>query len=192
MEIRVARVSDIDDVLELHYKYHIASIKEEDKASGFVTTPFTKDQFTTLVTDEHGLFIARQDGVVVAYVMAASWKFWSQWPMFSQMIEGLPALQFRGQQLSAKNSYQYGPVCVDKLVRGSGILEKIFDFARVKMAERYPILITFINKINTRSFAAHTKKLGLEVINEFEFNGNQYYELAYDTSQSVQQSSKTS
>ena len=185
MEICVANIFDIDDVLELHYKYHIASINEEDKASGFVTTPFTKEQLTKLVTDEHGLFVARQDGVVVAYVMAASWGFWSQWAMFAHMIKGLSTLAFRGQQLSPENSYQYGPVCVDKCVRGSGVLEKIFEFARIKMAERYPILVTFINKINSRSFVAHTKKLGLEVINEFEFNGNHYYELAYDTSQPV-------
>ena len=53
MEIRVASVLDIDDVLALHGKYHIASIKEEDKASGFVTTSFTKDQLITLITFGH-------------------------------------------------------------------------------------------------------------------------------------------
>lgn len=50
------------------------------------------------------------------------------------------------------------------------------------MSKRYPILITFINKINSRSYNAHTKKLGLEVIKTFEFNNNQYYKLGYDTS----------
>jgi len=185
MEISVAELSDIDEVLELHYKYHITSITGEDKANGFVTTSFTKDQITNLVTNERGLFIAREDGLLVAYAMAASWEFWPQWPMFSRMIKGLPKLKFLGRQLSTDNSYQYGPVCVDESIRGSGALEKIFDFARAKMAERYEVLVTFINAINTRSFVAHTKKLGLEIINEFEFNGNQYYELAYDTSRPV-------
>ena len=50
------------------------------------------------------------------------------------------------------------------------------------MAKRFPILVTFINKINPRSYAAHTKKLGLTVIQEFEYNNNHYYELVYDTS----------
>lgn len=185
MEIRVANVSDIDEVLELHCKYHIASISEEDKAGGFLMASFTKEQLTTLVTEERGLFIARQGGILVAYVMAGSWGFWSRWPLFQHMIKELPTLEFRGQRLSLENSYQYGPVCVDRIVRGSGVLEQIFDFARAAMAERYPILVTFVNKRNPRSFAAHTKKLGLEVINEFEFNGNQYYELAYDTSRPV-------
>lgn len=102
--------------------------------------------------------------------------------MFAHMIKGLPRLNYLGQSLSVDNSYQYGPICVDGSVRGTGVLEQIFDFARQEMEKRYPILVTFINKINTRSYEAHTRKLGLEVIQEFEYNKNEYYELVYDTS----------
>ena len=125
MEVTVADYSDIDDVLELQSKYHIASINEEDKASGFVTTAFTKPQLSSLIRDEGGLFIVRKDQVLVAYAMAASWSYWSQWPMFAHMIKGLHELEFLGQQLSTENSYQYGPVCVEKSVRGTGVLEKV-------------------------------------------------------------------
>ena len=105
--------------------------------------------------------------------------------MFAFMIEHLGELQYLGETLSVDNSYQYGPICIDKSVRGSGVLEKIFDFARENMAKRYPILVTFINKINPRSYEAHTRKLGLEVIKEFSFNNNDYYELVYDTSKKL-------
>ena len=185
MQISVAQSSDIYDVLELQKKYHVASIAEPDKSSGFVTTLFTKDQLKSLIADEGGLFIARDGERLVAYVMAASWGFWSQWPIFAHMIEGLDQLEFLGQPVTVENSYQYGPVCIDKSVRGSGVLEAVFDFSRAQMTGRYPVLLTFINKTNTRSFAAHTRKLGLHVIQEFEFNGNQYHELAYDTSKSI-------
>jgi len=94
-------------------------------------------------------------------------------------------LEYLGQTLSVDNSYQYGPICIDKSVRGRGVLEKIFDFAREHMSKRYPILVTFINKINPRSYEAHTRKLGLEVIQEFDFNNNNYYELVYNTSKKV-------
>ena len=118
--------------------------------------------------------------------MAASWQFWSAWPMFAYMIEHLGELEYLGQKLSVDNSYQYGPICIDKSVRGMGVLEQIFDFAREKMSKRYPIMVTFINKINTRSYEAHTRKLGLEVIHEFSYNNNHYYELVYDTSKSLE------
>lgn len=185
MKYKIAKIEDIEKVLELHSKYQIDSIKQEDKKDGFITTAFTKEQMVDLITLEQGLFIAVENEKVVAYVMSASWNFWSRWPMFAFMVEDLPNLEYLGQKLSVKNSYQYGPVCVDKEYRGSGVLEKIFEFARENMVKRFPILVTFINKINQRSFEAHTKKLKLEVIKEFSYNNNNYYELVYDTSKSL-------
>ena len=185
MKYKLAKIEDIEKVLELHFKYQIDSIKEEDKKDGFITTAFTKEQMVDLITLEQGLFIAIENEKIVAYVMSASWKFWSRWPMFAFMMEDLPNLEYLGQKLTVQNSYQYGPVCVDKEYRGSGVLEKIFDFARKNMAKRFPILVTFINKINPRSYEAHTKKLKLEVIKEFTYNNNNYYELVYDTSKSL-------
>jgi len=190
LELKIAQLSDIEDTLKLHYRYQVDSINEEDKKDGFVTTAFTHDQLQALIEEEQGLFIARKDGEVVAYVMAASWQFWSRWPMFAYMIEHLGELTYKGQKLSVENSYQYGPICIDKSVRGSGVLEQIFEFAREQMAKRYPILVTFVNKNNPRSFNAHTKKLGLEVIREFKFNNNEYYELVYDTSYSCVEDGK--
>ena len=185
MEYKIAQIKDIEKVLELHSKYQIDSIKQEDKKDGFITTAFTKEQMVDLITLEQGLFIAIENEKIVAYVMSASWKFWSRWPMFAFMMEDLPNLEYLGQKLTVQNSYQYGPVCVDIEYRGSGVLEKIFDFARENMAKRFPILVTFINKINSRSYEAHTKKLKLEIIKEFSYNNNNYYELVYDTSKSL-------
>lgn len=185
MNYRLAELSDIDAVLALHRKYQVDTIAAEDKADGFVTTAFTAEQLAALINQEQGLFLALQQQQVVGYVMAASWQFWSPWPLFAKMIAELPQLSYLGQALSVDNSYQYGPICIDKSVRGTQVLPQLFDFARAEMAKRYPILVTFVNKINPRSFAAHQRKLGLEVIQEFEFNNNHYYELVYDTSKPV-------
>ena len=114
--------------------------------------------------------------------MAASWQYWSAWPLFQYMIEDLPNTEYLGQRLSTENSYQYGPICIHRDYRGTEVLPNLFEFSRRQMAPRFPILITFINKINSRSFKAHTEKLGLEVIKTFEFNNNQYYDLGYDMS----------
>lgn len=177
MRLMNAELVDIHEILKLHFKYQVDHIAEQDKPDGFVTTPFTTEQLESLISNENGLFVAKKEGVIVAYVMAASWSFWSEWPMFEFMIRDLPNNHYNGQTLSVENSYQYGPICIDKSVRGSGVLEKIFAFAKHKMSARFPILVTFVNKTNERSYQAHQRKLGLEVIQEFEFNGNQYYEM---------------
>ena len=56
---------------------------------------------------------------------------------------------------------------------------------RVELIKKYPISITFINKINVISEKAHTKKLGWEIIDEFEFNNNSYIGLAFNMKKSV-------
>ena len=182
MKYRNATLEDIPAISELQQKYHVSTIIEEDKADGFVTTLFTEEQFKELIQKENGLAIACDGDKVVAYAMAASWEYWSAWPLFQHMIKDLPNTEYLCQTLSTENSYQYGPVCIHKDYRGSEVLLNIFEFSRAQMNKRYPILITFINKINPRSYNAHTKKVGLEVIKTFQFNNNNYYELGYDTS----------
>src|SRR5699024_404852 len=175
MRYRNATLEDIPAISELQQKYHVSTISEEDKSDGFVTTLFTEKQFEELIKKENGLAIACDCNRVVAYAMAASWEYWSVWPLFQHMINDLSGTKYRGQVLSIENSYQYGPICIHKDYRGSEVLPNLFEFSRTQMNKRYPILITFINKINPRSYNAHTKKLGLELIKTFKFNNNEYY-----------------
>jgi len=186
MIYRNATIADIPQLQALQQKYHVSSIPEEDKKNGFVTTLFTAEQFQELIVRENGISLACDADKLIGYAMAGSWEFWSKWPLFQQMIADLPNVQYLGKTLSTQNSYQYGPVCIDTAYRGQGVLKALFRFSTSQMSSRYPILITFINQINERSFAAHTKKVGLEVIKTFSFNGNQYYELGYDTKMAVE------
>ena len=185
MIYRNAVIEDIVAIGELQKKYHISTISQEEKADGFVTTLFSDEQFKEIIDKENGISIACDGDKIVAYAMAASWEYWARWPLFEHMMEDLKSTEYMGQILSIKNSYQYGPICIDKDYRGTEVLKKVFDSSRKQMNERYPILITFINYINTRSYYAHTKKLGLEVIKSFEFKNNKYYELGYDTSKEI-------
>ena len=178
MEILQATLSDLDGVLALHKKYHIASISENDKPNGFVTTNFTQKQLEELVNKENGITVAKENGVVVSYAMAASWGFWSEWPFFAHMISELPKNSFDNKALSTENSYQYGPMCVDSAFRGTGLFEKVFFASLESMSDRYPIMATFINQINGRSYAAHTNKAKMTTVGTFQYNSNDYYLLA--------------
>lgn len=182
MIYRNAVVEDIPAIAKLQQKYHVLTISEEDKADGFVTTLFTEDQFKEIIEKENGVALACDGDKIVAYAMAASWEYWDRWPLFHHMISDLKNTEYLGQTVTVENSYQYGPICIDKEYRGTEVLKKLFDFSRAQMNKRFPILITFINYINPRSYNAHTNKLGLDVIKSFEFNNNKYYELGYDTS----------
>ncbi len=184
MKYKLATRKDIQGVLAIHKKYHIDTIAEADKSDGFVTTSLDEELLTELIAAD-GLSVAVENETIVGFLMSASWEYCSKWPMFQFMIGDLEKLEYLGRKLTTTNSYQYGPICIDKSHRGKGVLEGLFEFSRRVMQEKYPILVTFVNSKNTRSVNAHINKLQMEIIQEFEYNSKRYIELVYDTSKPV-------
>lgn len=74
-------------------------------------------------------------------------------------------------------------------MRGTGIFTKLFETMQLSLATRLSIGLTVINQVNQRSFVAHRelglRELGLEVIDEFEFEGRCHYSLGFNTARSV-------
>lgn len=181
MEIRFAVYDDLDGLLLLLQTYHVNSIADADKKDGFVTTNITKEQLRNLIDAEKGVTVAVDGGRVIGFALAGSWDFWKPWPFFMNMMEHLEEFQWGGCTLTTENSYQYGPVCVDKAYRGSGVFERIFVHSLGHMSTYYPYMVTFINQINPRSYAAHTRKAGMKEAGKFDWNGNHYWLLSIPT-----------
>lgn len=184
MKTRLAKINDIDELLVLQKKFHVDTISPEDKPDGFVTTKLTEDQWKSLIEDEKGVSLLideDKDDKIVGYALAASWEYWKVWPLFHYMIDRLHEDTYKGEVMSVENSYQYGPICILKEYRSTGAFEKLFFFSLATMKDRFKYLLTFVNQINPRSFNAHTHKVGLDVIKEFEFNNNKYWELGTTT-----------
>ena len=184
MTISLASLTHIPGILNLQNKYLFANLTAEQRKKGFVTTPFTELQIEKAI-EENGLFIAIDGKLVVGYVFAGSWAYFSEWTIFPFMIERLAGKKFGNIIISETNTFQYGPVCIDEKYRGTGLFSQLFEGMRIEMAKRFPVGLTFINQVNTHSFHAHTKKLGLEMIETFSFNRNEYYSLGFDTARSV-------
>lgn len=182
---RIGTTNDIDGILALQEKNLYSKLKEEERKNGFVTTPFTVNQIEDILK-QNGIFVAiNEDLKIVAYAFAGSWKYFEQWEIFNYMVSRFSKLSFNGKEITTDNSFQYGPVCIDKNYRGKGLLNQIFEEMRLEFLKKYPISVTFINKINIISEIAHTKKLGWEIIDEFQFNNNNYIGLAFDMKNSV-------
>jgi hypothetical protein len=179
MENRIGLASDIPGIIDLQAQNLLANLAADRLSDGFVTTPFTPELITELLAQQ-GVFVAVKDNQVIAYALAGSWDFFDRWPIFPHMVSLMPSWQFQGQSLDAKQTFQYGPVCIDKKYRGQQVLPSLFETLRLSFASRYSSGITFINQLNPRSYAAHTKKLNWQVVAEFEFNSGQFYGLAHD------------
>ena len=97
------------------------------------------------------------------------------------MIQELPKNALNRQILTAENTYQYGPMCVERAFRGKQVFESVFFASLANMASRFPTMVTFVNQINRRSYAAHTRKAAMTTVGTFHYNNNDYYMLACPT-----------
>lgn len=185
IKTKIGNKDDIAGILSLQEKYLFRNLSEIEREDGFVTTPFTFGQIEEII-QQNGVFVAKNEqDEIISYAFAGSWKYFEQWEIFNFMVSRFPLLFFHGKEITTENSFQYGPVSIEKIYRGQGVLNLIFEEMRIEFIKKYPLSITFINKINVISTEAHIRKLGWEIIDEFEFNHNNYIALAFDMKNSV-------
>ncbi len=185
--IRHATVADMPGIRALLKKYHRDTISDKDRPGGFVTTAITDEQLTDLIEKENGVMIivrpqaAPSPDEVLAFCFAAPWEFWKSWPLFAYMIEILPEYEFEGKNVVVEDTYQYGPICVDTSIRGTGAFADLFYASLKDFKDRFPVMITFVNSINGRSENAHNNKAHMQTIGTFDFNDNHYLMMAIRT-----------
>ena len=185
--IRHATVADMPGIRALLKKYHRDTISDKDRPGGFVTTAITDEQLTDLIEKENGVMIivrpsdAPSPDEVLAFCFAAPWEFWKSWPLFAYMIEIMPEYEFEGKKIVVEETYQYGPICVDTSIRGTGAFADLFYASLKDFKDRFPVMITFVNSINGRSENAHNNKAHMQTIGTFDFNDNHYLMMAIRT-----------
>ncbi len=179
MIIKQATIEHIQAILQLQEKYHVSNLTEVEKQTkGFVTMKVTHEQFNELVS-KGGVFIAVADtGELAAYALTSDWAYYSQWTIIQEMESLLTDFSLENVAITTKNSFQYGPVCIDESFRGQGILGQLFKTIQEIYAPQYAFAITFINKQNERSIRAHTRQTPLSIVGDFRFNDNEYWALA--------------
>lgn len=181
---RKATLSDIEGILALQAQNLVSELSEEQKASnGFVTTPFTPELLDEII-NLGWAFVTEIDGEIAAYLFGGSWPYYEKWPIFPYMTSRFPDWHFKNWEITTKNSFQYGPVCIDANHRGKKIINQLFEAMRTDFIKTYPLAATFINQANQVSTKAHLK-LGWAIVDEFEYNDNQYFGLAYEMSNSA-------
>ena len=168
MNTRIAGLDDIEGIKALLRKYHRDTISDEDRPDGFVTTAITDDQLTELIEEERGVTVIAEpvegeNDRILGFCFAAPWEFWSSWPLFRHMKEIIPDYEFDGKKLVLNDTYQYGPMCVDRSIRGTGAFEDLFFTSLEQFRGRFPVM------------NAHTNKAHMENIAPFDFGENHYY-----------------
>lgn len=91
-------------------------------------------------------------------------------------------ITYKDKNISEYDCFIAGPTCIDKKYRGQGIFPQlvaaVFDFLK-KMSNPPRLRISFASESNLRSLNA-LKKVGCEIIGEFEFDTNKFMIICLD------------
>ena len=157
----------------------LKNLNPQEQQDGFLSIEYSSDQLERL-NNELGISVAVEDDHLAGYLIAQTMDFALQSPLIITMVKRFPDSLHRARQLSGFRSFIYGPVCINKESRGQGILEGLFNVMLQTLKGQFDVGVAFVSECNPRSLYAHREKLGMKVVDEFEFNGQQYNTLVFD------------
>ncbi|MFD0863337.1 GNAT family N-acetyltransferase [Sungkyunkwania multivorans] len=159
-EITYKQASSDDElrqILALQQENHRDDLSIEiQKKEGFITL---RHDFETLkqMNDACGHIIAKDGFKVVGYALSMTRYFRDDIPLL------IPMFQKIEKALPSTDYLVMGQVCIDRQYRGKGIFRDLYKYMRAALSKDFEMLITEVNKKNTRSLNAH-KAIGFEIL----------------------------
>lgn len=170
---RQAILSDYKGIIALQKINIIGNLNPQEAENGFLSIEMDKWNFSEISRDL-GLAVAVSSHEIVGYLCGTSYSYSLKFPILRTMLGKLHELSIDKKPLNASNTFVYGPVCIAKSERGSGILKGLYQELKRIALPRYSFCVLFISDRNKRSFNAHLK-LGMKPLGMFEFNKSQFY-----------------
>lgn len=181
--IRKAQPADYPGILALHRENLISNLPASQRQDGFLSLDITESQIAQ-ANEDFTAIVARVDmphsnNPVIGYVWGTTPDYNRQYPLIKAMMALYPSVEWQSRPLSNYRLFIYGPVCVAKAYRGQGVLQALFQELLQQASGRYEAGSAFVAKDNPRSLFAHTQKLGMEPLREFEFKSKNYVLLGF-------------
>ncbi|PQV65355.1 Ribosomal protein S18 acetylase RimI [Abditibacterium utsteinense] len=183
LSVQPANSSDFPAIIELQERNHLSNLAENARDDGFVTTYLDTPKLEFLRA-QNGLFIAKIGAELAGFACAQNWDLSGTNAFHRAVLSGFP-LNLKNSAITAENSFLYGPVCVAASFRGRGILGDLIEAVKAAFRPRYNFGVSFIDHRNLRSLAAHTRKLGFQIVGELPFDDTIYHVLGFSTSSSL-------
>ena len=156
-----------------------ALTKDEIISQGFVTVNHSYDQLKNL-NDIENHIIAKDNGKVIAYLLAMTQQSRSDIPVLVPIFERFEKISFLNKLISDYNYIVVGQVCVDKSYRGKGILDNCYAAYKNQFANKYDFAVTEIASTNLRSLNAHKRVGFLEIDTYHSHNKTEWRIVLWD------------
>lgn len=181
---RRAAASDFPQILALQSRNLRWNLDEVQQQQGFLSLEYGERDLTA-INNGLGIYVAAAGDRLLAYAMAETREFAGGVPLIAHMVSRFPDASYNDQPVTGVRYFIYGPVCIDSAARGQGLLNGLLQAMSAALSAYFDIGVAFIAKSNVHSYHAHVRKNHMTVIDEFEFDGRQFWTVAFSLSDQV-------
>ena len=175
----VSNEADLIGILDLQSRNLKKNITtEEAQSQGFLIAEFSMD-YLKKMNDAHPSVIAKMDDRVVGYALIATQTARIGHPLTEDLFNQIDSLSFDGIPLHQAKYAVVGQLCVDKSVRGMGLVQQLYGRFRTELENEYDFGITDVARANSRSLKAHIKT-GFQVIHSIGYGGLEWDVVLWD------------
>ena len=178
VEFRRAGPEDFPAILRIQAANQIANLSPDERGQGFLSAQFTIEQIVAMARDL-GIVVAVESGSVFGFLCGFRCEFHTGSPVIARMLETFPGAKFDGKPLSARKTFIYGPVCIDRPHRGRRLLRGLYEEQKRELAGQFEVGVAFVSRGNLHSLKAHVAGLGMTEVGEFTVKGDVYVTLAF-------------
>ena len=175
---RRATDADFPAILDLQRQNLRWNLSEADQQQGFLSVEYGERDLAAINADL-GIYVAVEGAQLHAYAVAQTADAAQSVPLLAQMMSRFPDVKFVTEPVADLSYFIYGPVCITRTQRGRGILGGLLRAMSKQLASRFDLGIAFIAQSNLHSYQAHVRKNNLAVIDEFEFNEQRFWTVAF-------------
>ena len=175
---RRATDADVLAILDLQRQNLRWNLSEADQQQGFLSVEYAERDLAAIHADL-GIYVAVEGAQLHAYAVAQTADAAQSVPLLAHMMSRFTDVKFVTESVTDLSYFIYGPVCITRTQRGRGILGGLLRAKSKQLAPRFDLGIAFIAQINLHSYQAHVRKNNLAVIDEFEFNEQRFWTVAF-------------
>ena len=170
--VRLLNDNDYQGLLRIQRENAVGSVPAGQRAGGFLSAEFTVDQLRAM-HESAGIVVATVGDSLAAFFCLSTLEANQDAPIVMAMRETMRSVLLDGRPIESCSFVVAGPICIDKQYRGSGLFERLYEFAVNHFATRFELAVAFIAQENQRSLKAH-EKVGMVPLAQFEYRGAAY------------------
>jgi hypothetical protein len=176
---RVTEPAELEGIKRLQQENLKSTLTaEETSLEGFVTAVYSME-FLQKMHDAEPSVIAKDGDQVVGYALVADPTIRHEHDLLSDLFTTIDNTPYHGKLLKESAYVVVGQLCVAKSNRGQGLVNRMYNYYRDCLSDKFEYCITDIAQDNPRSLKAH-QKAGFEVINTLGYGGIKWDVVLWD------------